>query len=256
MSNELSLKEQISFFQGQGFRNLIKNTFQNEKAVGQVVSAIISNPALVKCSRESIMGAVIAIHSLGLDLDPNTGQSYIIPFKDKAQLQVGWKGWLTLAMRNPNIKIINAGNVKQGELTGLNRLTGEYTWNWNADIDARNKLPTMGYFAYIETKDGKSKTIYMSKETMTQHAIKYSQTFAKGYGLWKDQFELMSYKTILKKIIRESGMITDTYISQALKQDQAVVKADINTGEILEQVEYVDNDTKPTDQEKVKVEIQ
>jgi recombination protein RecT len=57
-------------------------------------------PKLFECDRQSLFNAAMSAAVLGLEVDGVTGQAYLIPFKGKAQLVVGYKGYNTLAARS------------------------------------------------------------------------------------------------------------------------------------------------------------
>src|SRR4051812_37221145 len=57
-------------------------------------------PALLKCDRQSLFNSALSAAVLGLEVDGVTGQAYLIPFKGKAQLVIGYKGFNTLAARS------------------------------------------------------------------------------------------------------------------------------------------------------------
>src|SRR6185437_5144847 len=67
----------------------------------------------LECDRQSLFNAAMSAACLGLEVDGVTGQAYLIPFKGKAQLVIGYKGFNTLAARSG---ITITGNiVRQGD---------------------------------------------------------------------------------------------------------------------------------------------
>ncbi len=71
------------------------------------------NPALVSADRQSLINAALSASVLGLECDGYTGQAFLIPFKSKVQLIVGYKGYNTLAARAG--WTINAAIVREGD---------------------------------------------------------------------------------------------------------------------------------------------
>lgn len=57
-------------------------------------------PKLLECDRQSLFNSAMSAAVLGLEVDGVTGQAYLIPFKGRAQLVVGYKGYNTLAARS------------------------------------------------------------------------------------------------------------------------------------------------------------
>ena len=58
------------------------------------------NPALLECDRQSLINAALSAAVLGLECDGTTGQAYIIPFKNRAQLVIGYRGYNTMGARS------------------------------------------------------------------------------------------------------------------------------------------------------------
>lgn len=217
----------------------------NKKAPQFISSVInVSNSQALKevdDKRTIIQSAAVAA-TLDLPIDPNLGFAYIVPYNKKignrwekqAQFQMGYKGYIQLAMRTGQYKTINAIEIYQGEIEKVNRLTGEIEFCENEDFINRDVV--IGYMAYFKLLNGFEKTIYMTKEEMEKHAKKYSKVFAqKGTGLWKDDFDSMAIKTILKRLLSKYGILS-IEMQEAITKDQAVV----NEGSI----EFVDNEVK------------
>lgn len=220
---------------------LDKNAQQFTTSLMSVVNA---NPVLQECRPDSILKAAITAAAMDLPINPNLGFAYIIPYKNKgvyeAQFQMGYKGFVQLAMRSGQYRTINVTDVREGEYKGINRLTGKVQFRWNKDEAARTKLPVAGYVAYFKTTSGFEKMRYMSVDALVAHAKKYSQSYKKGYGLWVEDFESMALKTPLKLLISKFGPMT-TEMASALGADQAAVEED--------SFKYVDNDKdKPADE--------
>ena len=97
----------------------------------------------------------------------------------------------------------------------------------------------VGYVAYIEFLNGFSKTFYMDKDEMERHAMKYSQSYKKGFGVWKDNFDAMALKTVLKLLISKYGIMSiemeSSNLARAIAADQAIVDED-------DTYTYADND--------------
>ena len=98
-------------------------------------------------------------------------------------------------------------------------------FNGQRDHGERDKI--VGYFAYIETVTGFKKVEYWSKAQVEAHGIRYSKSYQNGP--WRDNFDAMAKKTVLKSLINHYGpMSVDTDLAQALQKDQLVVDADGN----------------------------
>ena len=176
-----------------GYQKLINNTLKDPKRAQRFISAITSavavNPALQECDPATVLSGALLGESLGLSPSPQLGQYYLVPYDNKkkgckdAQFQMGYKGYVQLALRSGYYKRLNVISVKAGELVRFDPLTEEIELNMIQDEDAREKAPTIGYLAMFEYLNGFKKTIYWSREKMEAHALRYSKGYAakKGY---------------------------------------------------------------------------
>lgn len=191
-----------------------------------------NNAALSKCDPMTVISAAVVAASLDLPIDPNLGFAHIVPYGEKAQFQIGFKGFIQLAMRSGQYSRIGVTEIYEGQLLDENPLTGEYTF----DFKAKKSETIIGWAAYFKTVNGFEKTLYWPVEKIKKHGLRFSQTYKKGFGLWKDDFDSMASKTVLKALLSKWGILS-TEMQNAVKFDQGVVKS-VETQE----VEYLDND--------------
>lgn len=191
-----------------------------------------NNAALSKCDPMSVISAAVVAASLDLPIDPNLGFAHIVPYGEKAQFQIGFKGFIQLAMRSGQYSRIGVTEIYEGQLLDENPLTGEYTF----DFKAKKSETIIGWAAYFKTVNGFEKTLYWPVEKIKKHGLRFSQTFKKGFGLWKDDFDSMAAKTVLKALLSKWGVLS-TEMQNAVKFDQGVVKSVED-----QDVEYMDND--------------
>ena len=164
--------------------------------VTSLVSAVNANTMLAGCKPESVLTAALTAASLDLPINQNLGFAYLIPYKNKTgevcQFQMGYKGFIQLAQRSGYYKTINATDVREGEMTGFDRLSGELSFEW-LDGAERSKAKVVGYVAYFQLLNGFEKSLFMTTEELEKHAQKYSKNYAKyKTGLWADNFDSMA----------------------------------------------------------------
>lgn len=222
---------------------LSMNNNQSKMAQFQssLLQAIGANEKLQECNGITIIQSALVAASLNLPIDPNLGFAYIIPYKDKkkgmvAQFQMGYKGFIQLALRSKTIKNLNTIEIREGELVNRDMLTGEIEFAWIDDESMRIKKPVIGYAAFVRTHDGFEKTIYASRESVEAHAKKYSQSYRKGWGPWVDDFNSMALKTMVKRLLTTWAQLSvSSELANAAKHDQAVIDEEGNLA-------YLDND--------------
>ena len=229
--------------------------------ISSIVSAVQSTPALQECTSPSIVNAALLGEALNLSPSPQLGQFYMVPFDNKkkgckeAQFQLGYKGYIQLAIRSGYYKKLNVLAIKEGELVRYDPLDEEVEVNLIDDDILREEAPTMGYFAMFEYENGFRKTMYWSKKKMLAHAEKYSFAFYKNGGakslelleqgnipekemwkyssFWFKDFDGMALKTMLRQLISKWGIMS-VDLQKAIDKDMAVIQEDGSA-------EYVDN---------------
>lgn len=216
-----------------------------QRFISAVVSAVQTNPALQECTNQSILSAALLGESLKLSPSPQLGQYYMVPFNDKergnvAQFQLGYKGYIQLAIRSGQYKKLNVLAIKAGELVKFDPLNEEIEVKLIEDEEQREAAETIGYYAMFEYTNGFRKALYWSKKKMEAHALKYSQGYKndkkKGtaYTFWSKDFDGMAYKTMLRQLISKWGIMSID-MQSAIDADMAVINEDGTK-------DYVDND--------------
>ena len=204
-----------------------------------ITSVVQNNALLQKADVNSIiMGAAVAA-SMDLPLNPNLGYAALVPFNSKdgcfAQVQIMIKGWTELFLRSGQCQAIVCETVYEGQLVKKNKFTGEYIF----DEDAKKSDKIIGFMAYFKLTNGFEKYDYMTVEEVKAHAQKFSQTYRKGGGIWREHFEAMGQKTVLKRLLTKYAP-KSLEMQQMAIFDQSVVKGNIeNLNDAV--AEYADN---------------
>lgn len=185
-----------------------------------VLTLANSNKLLADCDPVKLYNCCLMAAAVKLPFNQNLGQAYIVPFKGEPQLQIGWKGFVQLAQRSGLYKTISCTDVRDGEIDEYDRLSGDMSFDWIQDEDERAKKPVIGYVAYFKLLNGYEQTFYMSMKELEKHAKRYSQTYAKGFGVWKDNFDAMAKKTVIKLMLSKFGPLS-VDMQKALDFDQA-----------------------------------
>lgn len=275
MNNKLQSKPKFSLaIQSEGYKKLINNTLgdpkRSAKFIAAISSAVATNPSLQECDAGSILSGALLGEALNLSPSPQLGQYYLVPFDQKkynektkkyeviskkAQFQLGYKGYIQLAIRSGQYKDIDVIEVREGEYLGRNKITGKHQFEFIEDEVERENKPIIGYMAYFEYLNGFYKNLYWSKEKMQKHALEYSQAYAsdvkKGtnYSFWSKDFDGMAFKTMLRQLISKWGIMSID-MQEALTKDMSVIKEDGTC-------DYVDNQpivSVPTE-EKINTEV-
>lgn len=223
--------------------NSIMGGKDGQRFMTSILSAVSTNPTLAECEHSSILSAAMLGESLKLSPSPQLGQYYMVPFNDNklgrkvAQFQLGYKGYIQLAIRSGYYKKLNVLAIKEGEMVRFDPLNEEIEVNIIEDEVARESAPTIGYYAMFEYQNGFRKALYWSIGKMQAHAEKFSQGYRakKGYTFWEKDFDAMACKTMLRQLISKWGIMS-IEMQSAMEKDMAVLNED---GSVAA---YVDND--------------
>lgn len=180
---------------------------------------VANNDMLAKCDPVSVISAAVISASIDLPIDPNLGFAAIVPYGRQAQFQIMYKGFIQLAIRSGQYLTINSAPVFEGELVKIDRVKGEFTF----DYDKRTSDKVIGYTAYFKLINGFEKTLYMTVQEVNNHGKRFSKSYQKGFGIWVDDFDSMAQKTVLKRLLSKWGILS-IEMKDAIMYDQAVFK--------------------------------
>lgn len=194
-----------------------------KKAAGFISSIIAvtnSSNYLMKADPATVIGAAAQAAMLDLPINQSLGFAYIVPYKDAAQFQLGYKGYIQLAQRSGQYADIGAKTVFEGELEYENRLLDKFRFG------ERTSDKVIGYLAYFRLTNGFEKMLYMTIDEAQAHAKKYSKNYKGGTSKWGiADFDVMAEKTVLKRLLSKYGplSIESIQMSQALANDGGVI---------------------------------
>ena len=229
-----------------------------EKYSKQALSLFTANPDLQQCAPMTIVNAMVIASSLGLDLTPQLGQAYIIPYKtrkkvgrnwidvNEAQFQLGYKGAIDLMYRSGQVSDIYGYEVREGDhfvfKKGLNRVL-EHEDSNAAD---RENRPITHVYMVIRLKDGGALFDVWSYDKLIAHAVKYSRGAVKRdyktgevvlgpdgrpqlneKSPWSSAFIPMAKKTILMSL-RASAPLSVELMNAFEVENKTVKDSEIN----------------------------
>lgn len=191
-----------------------------------ILSLYNSESTLQKAEPMSVISSAMVAATLDLPVDKNLGYAWIVPYKGRAQFQLGYKGYIQLALRTGQYKSINCIPVHEGELQKWNPLTEEI----EIDFEKRESESVIGYAAYFELLNGFRKTVYWTKAQVEKHKKKFSKS---DFG-WGKDWDAMALKTVLKSMLSKWGILS-----------VEMQKAVIEDNEERERIDITDEMTEP-----------
>lgn len=202
--------------------------------LSSVISAVSANEMLLQADPTSVLQAAAVAASIDLPINASLGLAHIVPYKKSggvfAQFQIGWKGFIQLAIRSGQYKTINSAVVHEGEIKEINPFTGEIEFT---GVEAKPNAKTVGYLLYFRLLNGFEKYFYMTAGEVENHAKRYSKAYKSGFGPWVDNFDTMALKTVVKQGLSKYGIVS-IEMQRAIETDQGVLK---ESGEVA----YIDS---------------
>lgn len=206
------------------------NTF-----IASLIDLYNTDAALQSCNPKQVVMEALKAAVLHLPLNKALGYAYLIMFNNNRKdangnwvkvyepvFQMGYKGYIQLAMRTGQYRTINADVVYEGELRKVNKLTGEIAFDGDKVSDK-----VVGYFCYFELINGFSKTLYMTVEQIADHAKRFSKGLSKATTVesllqlaaqpmdvnskavgWTGNFHAMAIKTVIRMLLSKYGYLS------------------------------------------------
>lgn len=211
-----------------------------------IINIVNSSKSLQRCRPMPVVMAAVTAATMDLPISKELGYAWIVPYGDSAQFQIGWRGYVQLALRTSFYNRINVVTVYENQFVSFDQMTEDL----NADFTIEGEGDVVGYAAYFKLNNGFEKTVYWTKARVIVHATRYSKTYGKknkrGHLIdspWNrsEDFDDMGKKTVLKNTLSKFGILS-IEMRTAVMADQSIQEEE---GEYL----YPDNpQTKETDE--------
>jgi len=199
-------------------QTMLKSTLQDKASqfATSLVSIVNSNQSLKNVDQMSVINSAMVAATLNLPINQNLGYMWLVPYKGQAQAQMGYKGYIQLAMRTGQYKALNAVAVCEGELGSWNALTEEVEYN----PEKKKSDKVIGYIGYFRLLNGFEKTVYWTKDQIESHRMQFSKMSSgkKPSGVWQSNYDAMAMKTVLKSLLSKWGPMS-TDMATAIEHD-------------------------------------
>ena len=225
---------------GPELKKALPSVLTPERFIRIALSALNNTPQLKQCTPMSFISALLNAAQLGLEPNSPLGQAYLIPYKNKGQLevqfQIGYKGLIDLAYRNGQMQTIQAQVVYENDLF-------EYEYGLNPVLVHRPAFSDRGepiyFYGLFKTVNGGFGFSVMSKADMDNFASTYSKALGTSYSPWKTSYEEMAKKTVIKQALKYAPIKTD--FQRALSTDETIkTKISAHMNEVANEMTYID----------------
>lgn len=225
-------------YQGSELASLLPSHVSLDRIRQLFVLNVKKTPKLLDCDLKSLMMAVYTSAQLGLEPDPILGQLYILPYKQTAQVIIGYKGLLRLVRNSGLIASIKAEVIYENDEFNIDLIDPNKCFHKPAMKDRGDLIAV---YAVARFKDEHTDPQY---EFMTKHQVDAirARSASSGSGPWVTDYAEMARKTVLRRLIKQlpisTTQETGQTISKALELDNEAFRGkpayvDHNTGEVV-----------------------
>lgn len=213
-----------------------------ERMIQMATNYVRQNPAIAKCTEQSLLGAIMQTSILGLEPIPALGQVYFVPYKgnkgsrdnpiwvDEVQFQLGYRGMLQLIHNSKAVKMIYADAVYEGDLYEEERgMHPKLKHIPNHERPANAKL--LRVYAIAHTLSGGEFFAVLSKKQIEDLRKRNKSQKDQPTGAWATDYEEMAKAKVIKKLAKYLPLAAETQIAFAANDGVITEKAFTNNNE-------------------------
>lgn len=165
------------------------------------MTALRATPKLAECSPATFLGSVIQASQLGLEVNTPLGQAYLIPRKNKGNmectLQIGYQGFMDLARRSGEVAAIYAEAVYEGDLFDYELGLEKSLKHRPSDDDAREEKPLTHVYAVAKLKSGEALFVVLTRGQVEKYRKRGGD---RSFSPWSTDYEAMAKKTAVRRL--------------------------------------------------------
>jgi recombination protein RecT len=192
-----------------------------ERMIRMLLSTTSRNPDLLKCNPQSILLSLLDCAYYSLEPNPALGHAYIVPFGDKAQMIVGYRGMVLLAHRTGFINDIEAVIVHEADKFRIKRhLTVPYV---HEPAFVADPGPMIGVYATATMKNGFRKFLPLTKAEVDRYKSR-----SRGSNIWASDYDAMARKTAIRRICSQLPLDASHHLAQAIAQERTFDMEGVN----------------------------
>jgi recombination protein RecT len=258
-AEQKTLGQQIEAMRDQ-FQIAMPKGAEAGQLIRDALTCVRTTKNLVACDAQSVLGGLMTCAQLGLRPGVGAlGHAWLLPFWDRnrndgqggyaAQLVIGYQGWVDLCYRTERVLSIAARTRYENDYF-------ELEYNLDGDklihrpcLDGPRGEPSL-FYAVARLKDGGyAITDPMTVADMEAHRDRFAMTKSRKtgevFGVWRDNFQAMAEKTVVKKVCKLLPKSTELAIALAVDEGVRVdVSPDIDAAEVTR---HIPGDVEPSD---------
>jgi|TARA_R100000750_G_C2346535_1_gene96626 recombination protein RecT len=178
---------------------ILPDTNDSSSFVQACMSAIMSNPKLQACQPMSIMKSVMESARYGLEPNSPLSHAALIPYGDKVQFIIEYRGLLKLAWNSGIIKSIDYDKICKND-SYIYTKGYDPTFQHVPQIDGE-RGDVIAYYAVAETLEGGKALVVMKVQEIVEHGKRFSRSFTHKDSPWVTDFDAMAFKTVIRQLL-------------------------------------------------------
>lgn len=201
MSTQLQKNDLRSYLHRENALERIKSALGESKSseasnyIASVLATVANSPALQNCTPESIFLAAYDAATLGLPVN-KLGLAWLVPYSGKAQLQIGYRGYIHLVTQSGYVLDINSDTIHEND--HFRYASGSKPFIEHYPL-LTNRGSIIGVYALAKLSNGLDKFVVMNKEQI-DHVR--SKSRASGSSPWQTDYAEMAKKTAIKRLCK------------------------------------------------------
>lgn len=227
--------DDLKIFLAKNYMAQIKNFFGDEKQSMRFLSSVMASvqklPALLDCESLSVVNSFMTMAQLGLMPSDVSGEAYVLPYKGKAQFQLGYQGLITLFYR-AGCENIRAEIVREHDVFSYKNGIINHEIDIFKSNDERGK-PIGAYT--VAMFRGQEIAKVMNKKDIMEMGKNFSKSFATDFTPWKEKNdpELWMWK---KTVLKQMGKLLpkNATIYQAIAADNEDSRINTNASSLVD----------------------
>lgn len=211
-----------------------------ERMIQMAATLIARNPKIAECSAQSLMGAVMQASILGFEPVDTLGHCYFVPYGGQIQFQIGYKGWISLARKSGEVKMLYAEVVRKGD---------EFEFEFGLEPKLKHvpnpeaeSNDVTHVYAVAHYKDGGYNFIVLNKKQVEKLRLRSPMQKADPSGAWKTDYDAMAKAKAVKQLAKYMPLSIE--VQKQILSDEAIInpKAFSNdrSGLKIEEYDYAD----------------
>lgn len=194
---------------------------------------------LSDCTPESVIEAIRESAALNLSPTGLLGEGWILPYRDQAKFQPGYRGYLKLLRNSGQVKIVDCQIVYMNDEFGIQLGTDPKIHHVPILYGERNEEGEYiaergeyrGVYSWVRLVSGETKIEYMSWDDVMKIRALSPSVRANRASPWDDHAGEMARKTVLRRMMKQLPLESMPILAKAAALDE---EADVIEGTAVE----------------------